>query len=353
MYTGAIMPREFRGVLRDVQPDIVHLHGSWDWHLALARQMAAAADCPVVLSPHGGLSPSAMAQDFWKRKLPQIAAYQLRLVRKSFVLHAATQQELSDIKALGWKRRVALITAGTGENNRERMAGEFRQLYQKVIDTWIRGRLSDIERQALWTMLAAYCRPATDEADVKDTAHTAQSTKSVELLTAHDWQTLQVYATDHGIRDIMMRGAERLGAKPREETHELPSRFSAKPTLRLSPAPTAEHKTSGDTPEARLATDILRLRRMLTTHETTGHDTAPIALATDIFRRIRYGDYEEDALLYIIDQAGLRAFAARLMAILANTLSLPVGFMPLDPLNDRKTSILMQELMRIEPLTTP
>lgn len=343
MYTGPITPGEWRKVLSDARPDIVHLHGSWDWHLALARYIAAKADCPVVLSPHGGLSQDVMAQDFFKRKLPRIVAYQFRLVRGAFVMHAATEQELAELKALGWKRRTCLIVAGEDEKGLAGMASEFRRLYQKVIDTWRRGRLTDEQRRAMFSLIGASVR-------ADDTGEESSPFALPPTITQHDWLTLQIYAIDHGVHERLLAGAERFGAKIPEIVREPPSRFTKKPVLRLAPPPSTESKTSGDTQEARLATDVLHLQRMLIHHETTGHDGAPLALAADIYRKIRFGDYEEDAFLYIIDQAGLRPFTARLMHVLAEAFSLPTGFMPLDPVNDRQTRRLASELTSIEPI---
>lgn len=347
MYCGPIGWREWKAVVREFRPDVVHLHGSWDWHLALARCIANRCDVPVVVSPHGGLSPVTLQKDFWKSRLPRMLAYQLCLVRRAMVLHAATQQELADLKQLGWKRRIALITGGDDDASRAAMAEDFRRLYQKVIDTWQRGRLTDTQRQALWTLLNEELEARNEECVQTEVTNTSL----LDRLTAHDWQTLQVYAIDHGISGLLLDGAKRVQAKIPETVKSVPARFSIKPVLRLATPSRAEKKVAGDTAEARLATDIVRLQRMLEHHETDGHTAAPIALFVAIYRQIRFGDYEEDRFNALIDKVGLRKFTARIMQLLATTFALPLGFMPLDPVNDKGAKALFKSLCAIEPIT--
>ena len=164
LFTGEITIKEFVQKLKDIKPDILHIHGCWDIHLAIAQYLAARQGCPVIISPHNALSPDTLETDFWTSRLPRIILYQFLAIRKAFVLHTATQQETADLKDLGWKKRIAFIPLdGLNASDTQAaadVAEQFRILYRKVIDTRLRNTISDNERDILFTLIRQAVTPA-------------------------------------------------------------------------------------------------------------------------------------------------------------------------------------------------
>ena len=57
--TGAIMVRaRFLRKLKELQPDIIHVHAAWDSTAALIEHTARSHGFYTVVSVHGGLAPS-------------------------------------------------------------------------------------------------------------------------------------------------------------------------------------------------------------------------------------------------------------------------------------------------------
>ena len=168
LFTGEITIKEFVQKLKDINPDVLHIHGCWDIHLAIAQYLAARQGCPVIISPHNALSPDTLETDFWTSRLPRIILYQFLAIRKAFVLHAATQQETADLKDLGWKKRIAFIPLdGLNASDTQAaadVAEQFRILSRKVIDTRLRNTISDNERDILFTLIRQAVTPAIDAA---------------------------------------------------------------------------------------------------------------------------------------------------------------------------------------------
>lgn len=342
--SGEVSRRQFVKKLADVNPDIVHIHGCWSWHIAKVERWAENRGYPVVLSPHNGLSPAVIQTDFWKNRLPRILAYQFRVVKHAFVLHAISAEELKDLKELGWKKRIALIPYNTTSADEQQLTESFRQLYQKVIDTNNRNRLHVREREALWVMLNAYTTIRHAEPSMTD-----DERKHISELTAHNWQSILVYAIDHGILPLVTEGARALHLSVPITSPSVPPRFSVKPLLHVVDAPSrTEQKVtarfSSNPNELRLSLSFYHLYRALHNHELRDAALPPLALVCNISEQLRWDDYDEDVLNDILSILGIRSFTGRLLCILNETFRLPIGFMPLNPINDSGTEKIRKKL---------
>ena len=68
---------------------------------------------------------------------------------------------------------------------------------------------------------------------------------------------------------------------------------------------------------------------------------------TELYRAIRFTEYDEDMILRMFKQLGIRKFAARMLQIMKETYLLDEGFMPISPLNDKKTEAIRKQLSTI------
>lgn len=350
--SGEVSRLEFLKKLSDVNPDIVHINGCWSWHIAKVERWAEHRGYPVVLSLHNGLSPAVIQKKFWKSNLPRIILYQLRVVRHAFVLHAISAEELKDLKELGWKKRIALIpyncsadkkTQNTPQDEQLLTEG-FRQLYQKVIDHHRRNHLHVREREALWALLLA--NVTTHHAGV---TLTDDERKHITQLSEHNWQSILVYAIDHGILAMVQSGAKAAGINIPVTSPCVPPRFSIKPMLRVveKPSRTEQKVTarfSSNAEELRLCINIYHLYLAVNNHELRDKERLPMVLLCDISEQLRWEDYDEETVNTILSVLGIRSFAGRLMLILNETFRLTAGFMPLNPINDGGTEKIRKKL---------
>ena len=348
LFTGEISRKEFVAKLNGIHPDILHIHGCWDIHLALAQYLAAKHGCPVIISPHAALSPDTLETDFWTARLPRIILYQFLAVRKAFVLHAATQQETADLKDLGWKKRIAFIPLdglkATDTQAAANVAEQFRILYKKVIDTRSRNTIGDKERDILFSLIRQAATPAFSDQVEEHSSQVEEHTLSA--LSEHTWKSIQIYAIDHRADQLLFEGLRRVNYTVPVRVRHLPSRYTIKQTLQTKKQIPLDIDTQ-DTGERDIITAITQLHHILCLKETEEGWQSPIQLLAKLYTALRYTDYDEDNIRRHLQKKHLTAFAARIMHILATLFRLTVGFMPVNPIDDKKTHQLLQNLNNI------
>lgn len=99
--------------LRNTAPrvDVVHNHGLWLLPNIYSGREAARAGLPLIISPRGMLSPTALRfSAFRKRAFWQ--SLQGAVVRRAACLHATSEQEYKEIRAFGLDNPVAIIPNG-------------------------------------------------------------------------------------------------------------------------------------------------------------------------------------------------------------------------------------------------
>ncbi len=94
-------------------PDVVHTHGLWVPWLHRVCRTVWKWKIPIVTSPHGALSPWAMAHKRWKKFLPWWV-YQRRDVAKAAFIHTTAEQESQWVRKLGFKNKIVEAPLGTG-----------------------------------------------------------------------------------------------------------------------------------------------------------------------------------------------------------------------------------------------
>lgn len=111
------MKREWRELLDQIKPDIVHINCCWMPQCALAQRVAQRAGYKVVLTPHGMLEPWIIARHYWTRKVPALWLYQKRAVKEADYLHATAESEKANLLRLGFNDRIAVIPNGIEVEN--------------------------------------------------------------------------------------------------------------------------------------------------------------------------------------------------------------------------------------------
>jgi glycosyltransferase involved in cell wall biosynthesis len=96
-------------MLEVIRPDLVHGHGLWMYHSLVSLRWCRGCR-PRIVSPHGMLEPWAFGYRRWK-KLPVWLLWEKRGLESS-VLHATSEQEAINIRALGLRAPIAVIPNG-------------------------------------------------------------------------------------------------------------------------------------------------------------------------------------------------------------------------------------------------
>jgi len=96
--------------------DLVHIHALWEPVLQRINKWAHRGNVPVVWSPHGMLTPWALNNKKWKKRLAWWL-YQKRGLAAARLLHATAASELEDIKRVGLKNDVVVVPLGVDVND--------------------------------------------------------------------------------------------------------------------------------------------------------------------------------------------------------------------------------------------
>ncbi|WP_158218617.1 glycosyltransferase [Synechococcus sp. 1G10] len=96
--------------VRSLRPDLVHVHGLWQFPTRLARLLES--EFPVVIAPHGMLDPWALARRRWK-KAPAWHLWERGTLARARCLHALSPSEARAIRALGFRGPIAILPNGT------------------------------------------------------------------------------------------------------------------------------------------------------------------------------------------------------------------------------------------------
>ncbi len=99
-------------VLREANgSSVIHLHGLWKLTSETSRSVAKRSHLPRIVSPHGMLHEWALQ---WHRSRKRIAMklYESRSLRSAACIHALCEEELAQIRDLGFTNPVAVIPNG-------------------------------------------------------------------------------------------------------------------------------------------------------------------------------------------------------------------------------------------------
>ncbi len=98
-------------------PSIIHIHALWSPILHKVSNWAHRNKMPVVWSPHGMLTPWAMNNKKWKKRLGWWL-YQRKDLARADLLHATAESEVEDIRRMGLKNKVMVAPLGVNIGGR-------------------------------------------------------------------------------------------------------------------------------------------------------------------------------------------------------------------------------------------
>jgi glycosyltransferase involved in cell wall biosynthesis len=110
--------------------DVVHAHAVFTYSTWAARRAAERVGVPLVISPHGTLSPYSLRRK-WLRKWAYWQLVERRNLRAAAWLHATTPAEQEELRRLVPGQRVECVALGVEQAawHAPRQPGEFRRRY--------------------------------------------------------------------------------------------------------------------------------------------------------------------------------------------------------------------------------
>ena len=333
---------DFKKLLADFQPDIVHIHTCWEYQAATHANWAAKKQCAVVFSPHWELDERARTTEQKSTKKVKTLLYQAKMVRRMDALLVSSEQERQDILKLGWTKRIDIVQDSVLNSSLsdDDMALQTISFYRKVLDTRYQFAMTAMEKDAIPSLLHVGL--------AQETTHNllpSDQLLNLRSLNPEQWRRIFLYADDEGIREIVDNCISRLQLNaPTIDTATI-QRFPL-----LSPKETTSVDTDkliGNQPmtRQRLANysneEDAIIKKIATiianTRQIERKKKLSLRLLADLYTVIKYNDYDEDRLADALRHLRLYRYSCRMIQLLAEKVLLKEGFMPVPPRDDRKT----------------
>ena len=346
---------QFKQQVKSTEPDIVHIHACWNLSAYRAQHWAMKQRLALVLSPHNGMQPWHVHHHLWLHKLPLLILYQRHAIKTADAIHVFSQSEYQRMKAMKWNSRLALVRNSTIDSctTEWQMTSALETFYQKVIDSNSFRLMSEEEKTAENRMLH---EALFQEQGVVGTEKHDEG----KALAVSSLRKIFIHANDEGILQEVEKGArlmqQETGVPDWEHLQRFPRRIkkSAEPLEQekiLPKSPLTKSTLSNLREDEKPSDTENRLTVMLINiqHELK-HKKLSRGHLTTFYRLLRFGEYDEDKLQRMLKQLKLQKFTARLMQILQETYYLEEGYMPIPPIDDKRTNNIRKSLQQSDTL---
>ena len=296
------------------RPDIVHVHGCWRYSIVKQALRLYREGARIVLSPHGELEPWIVAERRLTEKMCKTLLWQRRLVEKSYVQIVHGPMEEKALKELNWNPRIEIIRNAVITNSitPESMLKQTNDVYRKVLDSNTIELMADESRLLLSLLLKAGITKAPQWV-----------TDTIPTIPDSEWRKLLIYAHYEQVLATVDRGISVLSLHP-----PYPDLNSIKSYLPTSYAmPKVE------------SIDVIGIVSEM------HHGPLTLRQFVELDRALRQDDINDEDLSDRLMDKGLYSYFQRLLQILREQTGLDEGFLPVLPINDKRTARLRRQLM--------
>lgn len=156
--------------MREFAPDVIHVHGLWQYTSCVAHQQYRKAGVPYVMSPRGMLDPWAVGNSGLKKKLAAFL-YESRNLKGAACMHALNRSEALSIREYGLTQPICVLPNGVNlpsaellepekcESGKKRVAfiGRIhpKKGIHEMLDAWARVRLEFRPLMEDWELVIA------------------------------------------------------------------------------------------------------------------------------------------------------------------------------------------------------
>lgn len=314
-----------RTLLQGSHYDILHLHGCWRNSSRAIVNIAIRKGCRLVVTPHGQLEPWVQEQDYWKDKLPKRVLYQQRIIQQAYAIIIQGRMEQECMERLTWNKRLVTIRncVITSCISKEEMSKQTFTLYRKIMDTNTLELLSPDMRQHLKTIIMAGI--TGDKRWLPNEAVTA-----LPAAVSIPWRELLLYAHHEQITETIHRGLRILGLEAQDVDvehidHFWPDSYQEAPLI----GTTIGYQFASE--NERLIASFKTIRKLISNGQFS------IKHLIELDRELRQHGCNEEELAESLKERHLLKMVRHVMQLMSDLTGLTEGFMPVPPLNNRKT----------------
>ncbi len=311
-YLAALI--RIHGIIKEINPDVVHVHGSWDWRAAAVECQSRRQRIVTLVSPHRGLSQELISIDFWNRKLPRLVLYQAWMVRNCTAVIAINDKERDDITALGLKKRIEVLPQMPKENESiEPLREVLMTYYRKALDSTYNRDLMQKEREFVATAL----RSVIVDDDVV--------TEKPDIVGV-SFRRIFFYAYDEDVMPQFVDGCQKmqLPIPPPLNVAEVPRYRNPKAkiigTLKDIPIQVKPLKLPADKTSERDVVTMISKAEQLSMSRLTLRNYA------ELYDMFRHSDFNEEIVVAELKRLHLRRFTKKMQKRLAEMFELKQGY---------------------------
>ena len=342
------LQKKFLRVLYGFMPDIVHIHGSYNFIASRIELWSKKRGFPVVFSSYGGMNPNFIEEKYGIRTWKMIC-YQEKMVRHADAMLLTDQEEGDYIVQQKYNNRVAVISDPRTDEytDYEEMAKETMSLYQKVLDSDMGTKLDKNSREAISALLHLSLSGTNERQPL-----CAEDILNLRSLSPKKWRDLLIYAEEQGVTQIVHDGIERAQLKVADLDVTSVMRFSPQFPKDTSSLPSGSllwgkhlqkvfEKKTQDCGEVEKS--VCYMLQNLRYH--IKHQSVTLKHLCDLYTTYRHDPVNDAALDTKLRELHLHTFARRINQILKETVYLAEGFMPVPALNDNGTEKIRKSLI--------
>ncbi len=327
--------KDFKQKFNAEKPDIVHIHDVWSFKVCCVEHYARKNRVPIVLSPGRQLMPWHVQHHYFIEKLPMIILFVKRLIQNAEAIQVNKKQEKDVLIEQGWNERVE-------------HTNQIEELYKKVMDSNAFLYFTDREKKVENTLLRLGLSRDEDSAIV-----TTDSVSLVREIGPSSWRNIAIHAYDENITDVITSGVRTLlMSSPLPDVTNI-VRFKSTIIKDNSPLPIDAPLTKrnlfnevADEKHAKQEEKTITIALINTIYLIQKKNISRRALA-DLYTLLRFTNYNEVRLEQMLQIMKLKKPSARILQILSETIGLEEGFMPFEPINDKKTQSMKKTLNNI------
>ena len=283
------MRNAFLKILYTLMPDIVHVHGCWNYANYLALKMAADRGFVTFFSTYGGMTMKDIKTSFWKKRMWQLLWYQHHMMKKATKVIIQKKKEESVASMFGRNDAVLLMPAD-GKQYSEQMLEMYRQTHSDAVR-------SEISMQ---TMAAIH--------DQLNDILNLRPLRQVRL-SQREMEQYDIFCEAQHLTETLT------------DSYQIP-RYN-----------------DGDACGV-IYKMIIELKKDLQKGKATFNDIFQLTAT------MQKNDYDEDQLMNGLERSNNVLFTRRIVEIADELCGVEIGFMPCLPLKDEETTNIKLKLFR-------
>lgn len=330
-----------------IMPDIVHIHGCWDRSVSSVMQIAQSRGFITVYSPHNEINNNIIRGLKWNDYKLSYICYQRKMFKRADHIIAESGIEYNSLRRVKWMPHVEMVENSDILSSQE-AALALEAYYQKVIDSHNYKRMTVNDKEAVCSLMHV----GLEQENVHNIL-SASNLLNLRNLTSAQWRRIMLMAYDENIMYIVAKAIERERLQVADISPEDIDRFDTVREKNRYPLKTEyiddEHKAVKKRLHTLLANDPAEIRRIVyglynLKQLYSKHDMT-LRHLSDIYEVIKYQNYDEKRLDYVLQASGLWLFTSHILQILSETHYLEDGYMPIKPTNDKDTEKMRKAIV--------